>query len=396
MGTSPRQLDVLFLTHNFPRHEGDFAGRFLERLARLLMERGLKIGVVVPHAPGAAEFEIMSDIPVWRFRYGPDDKEVLAYRGQAVAPSLLGSRGLWAHYGFFSSFRLLAQRVVRETNPSLLHAHWWVPAGWVARSIVRKERFVVTMHGSDARLIDGKPWMRPLAGRVLRRADMVTVVSNGIAKRIGNRYPGIRDRIGIAPMPPEDSVFSGAVKESLNSTPTILCVTRYTVQKRNDVLLRALAILREQGVAYACRFIGEGGSERENVETLAAGLGLREAVTFVPSMPQVRLAEEYRRADVTVLPAVEEGFGLTLVEAQLCGCPVIGARSGGLTDIITDHETGLLSNPDDANDLARALRTILTDMALRTRLARQGQESARANFSARAIVDRFLKWYQLG
>lgn len=396
MGNAPRQLDVLFLTHNFPRHEGDFAGRFLERLALLLMGRGLKIGVIVPHAPGSAEFEVMSEIPVWRFRYAPDEKEVLAYRGQAVAPSILGSRGLWAHYGFFSAFRLMAQKVVRESNPRVVHAHWWVPGGWVARSVVTGERFVVTMHGSDARLIERKPWMRPLAARVFRRADVLTVVSASMADSLGRRFPAARDKIGIAPMPPEDAVFTGTVREKLNATPTILCVTRYTLQKRNHVLLHALAILRDQGANFQCRLVGDGGLERASVEALTTELELESFVTFVPSMPQAELAEEYRRADVTVLPAVEEGFGLTLVEAQLCGCPVLGARSGGLIDIITDHETGLLTNPDDPDDLAKAIKVILTDSALRTRLAQLGRESARAKFSADAIVDRFVKWYQLG
>jgi glycosyltransferase involved in cell wall biosynthesis len=113
-------------------------------------------------------------------------------------------------------------------------------------------------------------------------------------------------------------------------------------------------------------------------------------------MVQMELIKEYRDADVTVLPAVDEGFGLALVEAQLCGCPVVGARSGGIIDIITDGQSGLLANPDDPDDLARVLRMVLTDPQLRVRLAREGQRSAQAHFSSRAIVDKFLEWYQLG
>lgn len=396
MGTSPQRLDVLFITHNFPRHHGDFAGRFLERLANMLQVRGVSVGVVAPHDPGALEYEVMSGIPVWRFRYADDSHEILAYRGQAVSPTLFGPRGLWAHRSFFSAFREMSGQVIRQTSPRVIHAHWWVPGGWVARTIARDKRFLVTSHGTDVRLLERKAWLRPLARQVYGRADIVTAVSRSMGESIARFIPAAKNKLRIAPMPTDDAMFTGAVREMLNPVPSILCVTRHTVQKRNAVLIRALATLRDSGMQFQCRMVGDGGSERENATTLIAQLGLKGVVTLVPSMVQTELIKEYQSADVTVLPAVDEGFGLALVEAQLCGCPVVGARSGGITDIITDGETGLLANPDDPGDLARALKTVLSDSQLRLRLARDGQKAALANFSSRAIVDKFLEWYQLG
>jgi glycosyltransferase involved in cell wall biosynthesis len=396
MGTSPQRLDVLFITHNFPRHHGDFAGRFLERLADMLRTRGVHVGVVAPHDPGALEFEVMSGIPVWRFRYADDSREILAYRGQAVSPSLFGPRGLWAYRSFFSEFRKLAGKVASETSPRVIHAHWWVPGGWVARGIARDTRFVVTSHGTDVRLLERKAWMRPLARQVYGQADIVTTVSRSMAEAIMSSVPAVKDRLHVAPMPTDDAMFVGTVREQLNSPPKILCVTRHTVQKRNAVLIRALATLRDSGFQFRCRIVGDGGSERESTLLLINQLALGGSVVLVPSMVQTELIKEYRDADVTVLPAVDEGFGLALVEAQLCGCPVVGARSGGIIDIITDGQSGLLANPDDPDDLARVLRMVLTDPQLRVRLAREGQRSAQTHFSSKAIVDKFLEWYQLG
>jgi len=396
MGTSPQRLDVLFLTHNFPRHPGDFSGRFLERLARLLLERGVRVGVVVPHDPGASEHEIMSDIPVWRYRYADDANEVLAYRGQAVSPSITGSTGLWAHQRFFSAFKSLAQKVRRETQPCVIHSHWWLPGGWVGQSVVGNERFLVTCHGTDVRLLERKAWMRPMATRVFRRADLVTTVSGALARSLESNAPACASKLRIAPMPPEDSLFFGEPRLTMTEPPLILCVTRFTPQKRNDVLIRALGVLKSRGFQFNARLIGDGGTERDKVARMIGELGLSYRVEIASSMTQDKLAAEYRRADVTVLPAVDEGFGLTLVEAQLCGCPVIGANSGGITDIITDGQTGLLFAPDNAEELASALQRLLSDHDLRRRLALTGQGSAHANFSSRAIVDRFLQWYQLG
>jgi glycosyltransferase involved in cell wall biosynthesis len=396
MGTSPQRLDVLFLTHNFPRHPGDFSGRFLERLARLLLDRGVRVGVVVPHAPGAAEHEILSDIPVWRYRYADDANEVLAYRGQAVSPSISGPTGLWAHQRFFSAFKRLAKKVCRETQPRVIHSHWWLPGGWVGQSVVGKERFLVTCHGTDVRLLERKAWMRPMAARVFRRADLVTTVSSALAHSLERSAPACAAKLRIAPMPPEDSLFVGEPRLSMTEPPLILCVTRFTPQKRNDVLIRALAVLKSRGFQFNARLIGDGGTERDKVARMIGELGLSYRVEIESSMTQDKLAAEYRRADVTVLPAVDEGFGLTLVEAQLCGCPVIGANSGGITDIITDGQTGLLFAPDNAEELAAALQRLLSDHDLRRRLALSGQGSAQAKFSSRAIVDHFLEWYQLG
>lgn len=396
MGTSPQRLDVLFLTHNFPRQAGDFSGRFLERLARLLLERGVHVGVVVPHDPCAAEYELMSDIPVWRYRYAVDANEVLAYRGQAMSPSILGDRGLWAHYRFFSSFKRTARQVIRAHAPRVIHAHWWIPGGWVARSVAKNERLIVTCHGTDVRLLERKNWMRPLANRVFQRADLVTTVSGSMAHSLETSTPACRGKLKIAPMPPEDSLFCGEPRTTMNEPPLILCVTRFTVQKRNELLIRALAILKSKGVQFNAKLIGDGGTEQNKVVRMIGELGLSYRVEIASSMPQAKLAEEYRHADVTVLPAVDEGFGLTLVEAQLSGCPVIGARSGGITDIIVDGASGLLTTPDDPNDLAASLERMLSNPDLRIRLAHGGQESAQANFSSRAIVGRFLEWYQLG
>jgi glycosyltransferase involved in cell wall biosynthesis len=162
-----------------------------------------------------------------------------------------------------------------------------------------------------------------------------------MASAIESIIPSVHDKLRIAPMPADDAVFTGAVRNALNPVTVILCVTRHTVQKRNAVLIRALAQLQKSGRKFQCRLVGDGGSERESLVGLIAELGLRDSVSLIPSMLQDELAQEYRNADVTVLPAVDEGFGLALIEAQLCDCPVIGSRSGGITDIILEGKTGL-------------------------------------------------------
>jgi glycosyltransferase involved in cell wall biosynthesis len=110
-------------------------------------------------------------------------------------------------------------------------------------------------------------------------------------------------------------------------------------------------------------------------------------------MSAQELAEEYRRADVVVLCSENEGFGMTLVEAQLCGKPVIGARSGGITDIVEDGKTGLLVNPGKPEELADAIEYLIVDIQERQRLAEAGRQSAMNNFDPGAIARRFMELY---
>lgn len=393
MTESTSTAGILFLTHNYPRHRDDFAGRFVAQLAEFVAARGSKVLVVAPHAAGCSMTEADGGIEVRRFRYASDEDEVIAYRGEMGKVNLSGPLGMAAYWRFVRAFTQAGQEAVSDFRPTAVHAHWWIPAGWVASRLQTGIPLVVTMHGTDLRMIERKAWIRPLAARVFDRAQIITVVSQSLADGVAKLIPRAQGKLQVTPMPANDAAFHvGTEPSGASETPTILCVTRFTAQKRNDLLLRAVAKVSDNHMAFRLRFVGEG-QLRDQIESLTAELGITGHVDFVPPMSQDALADEYRRADLVVLPAVDEGFGMVLVEAQLCGTAVLGARSGGIIDIIDHERTGWLVEPDDVASLAAGLRRLLGDAELRLRLALAGRESAERRFSSRAIVDRFLRWY---
>lgn len=386
---------ILFLTHNYPRHQNDFAGRFLAHLAELVVRAGHSITVLAPHHPGALTEEDLNDVRVVRFRYAPDEKETLAYRGDLGKVSLAGPRGIVAHTRFFRAFGKAARQLLQREEPGVLHAHWWIPAGLIARGLPFHGKLIVTLHGTDLRMLQSKAWLRPLAARVFRRASIVTVVSSWLADSLTCVVPSVSDKLRVIPMPPNDAVFHpDPADHGVQGPPTVLCVTRFTAQKRNNVLLEAFRMLSEREVSFRAKFIGEGPQLAE-CKSLAQALGLADRVTFANPVPQEELAWEYRRSHVVALPAVDEGFGMTLVEAQLCGTAVVGVRSGGITDIIEDERSGLMAHPDDSASLAGALDRLLSDGILRNTLAHAGMRRAQEQFSASSIVSRFCEWYRV-
>lgn len=386
--------DVLYLTHNYPRHQGDFAGRFIARLAQQVTAAGIRISVLAPHHPGAELTEVMDGISVRRFRYAPDTHETLAYRGDLGRLQLRGARSPAAHVQFFRSFSKAASEEVARLRPGVIHAHWWIPAGWVARGLDFDGRLIVTLHGTDLRLLQQRRWLRPLAGKVFRRASVISVVSTWLADFLRATYPASVEKIHVLPMPPDDGLFvPGEARREANRPPVIISVTRFTAQKRNDVLIESLALLKRAGIEFKARLIGEGQLRSQILQHLDSA-GLKDQVDVVEPMPQFRLADEYRAADIVVLTAVDEGFGMALVEGQMCGVAVIGVRSGGLTDIIEHGSTGLLAQPDDPGDLAKVLKQVLTDDNLRHAMAEAGHASAVGRFSSTTIVDQFCRWYK--
>ncbi|MEU7537003.1 D-inositol-3-phosphate glycosyltransferase [Streptomyces narbonensis] len=132
--------------------------------------------------------------------------------------------------------------------------------------------------------------------------------------------------------------------------------------KGPDVLVRAVAELLRQEPGLRHRLLvpvvgGHSGATREGTAWKLAGeLGVTDVLRACPPVPQERLADWYRAADVLVVPSRSESFGLVALEAQACGTPVLAAAVGGLPTAVRDGVTGLLVHGHDPVEYARRLR----------------------------------------
>jgi glycosyltransferase involved in cell wall biosynthesis len=165
-------------------------------------------------------------------------------------------------------------------------------------------------------------------------------------------------------------------------------VGRIDPEKGVDVLVRAMAMLGGQAASAHLVVVGSGGlapeGYTEQVRTEAERL-LGDRVRFVGRTSDV--PGTLRALDVLVNASVAEPFGLSVLEAQASGVPVIGTRAGGIPDFVTDGDNGLLVPSGDADSLAKALDRLLTDPDLRARLAARARHSAQARGTdARADV----------
>ena len=166
--------------------------------------------------------------------------------------------------------------------------------------------------------------------------------------------------------------------------PLVVYVGRIAVEKRLDVLRRAMD--RMPGVRLA--IVGSGPG-REQLEKDFAGT----PTVFTGYMSGDELAAAYASADVFAFPSTTETLGLVALESMASGVPVVGARAGGIPDVIADGENGFLFEPGDADELADSIMLLVNDPDMRRRFAAAGRAETE-KWGWRAATERLLEYYQ--
>ena len=380
-------MNVLFLTHSFPRSEGDAAGSFLLRLAIALRAEDVNVHVVAPAAAGLPAAEEISGVRVERFRYAPRRYEKLAYTGNMARDVASSWSARLALVGFLGSDFVHAVRARRSFEPEVVHAHWWFPNGVVGTWVggLAHIPLVTTLHGTDVRLARNVGVAKPLFGHVLRRSAAVTTVSNWLKEETEALVPGINPTV--APMPVATDLFAPG---SSRDGQRLLFVGRLMPQKGVEHLLHALALMKTKS---SLDIVGDGPS-RASLEQLAKQLEVAPRIRWHGQVSQAELPSLYQRASAVVVPSIDEGLGLVAVEALLCETPVVAFDSGGLRDVIQHNKTGLLVKPGDRQALAASLDELLARDGRGSDLGRAGRIYALSAFAPESAARRYAGIYR--
>jgi glycosyltransferase involved in cell wall biosynthesis len=160
-------------------------------------------------------------------------------------------------------------------------------------------------------------------------------------------------------------------------------------------LARAVpAILRKHPDAVFVFAGSEDPACAEEVRRALRVAGVLHACRFLGPVPHDRMPHLLRAATVCVLPSHVEATSLAGLEAMACGVPLVGTRVGGIPEILTNGETGLLVPPSSPEDLAGAVTRLLADSDLAHRLAKAARDRVVAAFSWDRIAEQFLEVYR--
>ena len=234
----------------------------------------------------------------------------------------------------------------------------------------------------------------------LNRVDHVFAVSQHV--RLSMRYPKV---LRFLPMAPVETLYHGIDFSALDSwntpdgiraefgigpqAPLIGSVSNFGPKKGQEYLLQAIPHVRRENPGLRAILVGQGRFEPE-MRRLSSSLGLDDAVIFTGYRPDApRIASAF---DVFVLPSVNEGLSIALIEAMAQGKPSVVTNAGGLPEVVRDGVEGLVVPAQDPQALAAGVLRLLADPAVRTRMGEAARRRAR-DFDIRRAVARMEEVY---
>jgi glycosyltransferase involved in cell wall biosynthesis len=196
----------------------------------------------------------------------------------------------------------------------------------------------------------------PLERIALRGAERIFCVSDFTRRELAKNCPDLRpDQLAVLPNA-LDPAFAPAPPPPRPHTQVIFTLTRLNAAeayKGIDHLIKALPLIRRELPGARLR-IGGTGDDRPRLQALAQASGAGGAVEFLGFVEESRVRDEFNACDLFALPSEKEGFGLVFLEAMAHGRPCLGARAGGIPEVITE-DTGVLVDYGDVPGIATAI-----------------------------------------
>jgi len=378
-------MTCLLITNDFPPIPSGISTQLHQFCRRLPPDR---IAVLAPRAEGAEAFDATQPFEVFRGR--------VPTGGSTFAKALK----------MLANVRLTL-RLQRRHRFTKLHCGQIISPGLACLVCKRLYGTPFTLYVYGSETVRLSPWapFRWLMRRVLREADAIVANSDfTIAEFVEFGAP--REKcVKVTPGVDTDVFRPQAVRPDLlarfrpSGEKILLTVARLDERKGHATMIRALPQVLERVPDVRYVIVGTG-REEERLRRLVAELRMEDRVTFAGRVPDADLPHYYNLCDVFVLPnrvttdsgpqlrGDYEGFGIVFLEANACGKPVIGGRSGGATEAVEDGRSGLLVEPDNADELADAAGRLLTDADLARRLGEYGRGRAVEQFDWRLLAKR--------
>lgn len=277
-----------------------------------------------------------------------------------------------------------------------LHAHFGTVAATVTRMAARLAglRYTLTLHAKDIYHSSVDP---ALMRDKLRDAFGVVTVSDYNARYLAETYGQAASAVRRIYNGLDLSRFEYASPSA--DSREILAVGRLVEKKGFDVLIDACRILRERGVAFHCRIVGDG-TERADLLSRIERLGLGDRVSLPGPLPHAALIGIFRQAALLAAPCVvandgdRDGLPTVLLEAMALGTPCVSTAVTGIPELVRDGDTGLCVQPQDPKGLADALERLLADRPLRERLSTHARRLLEREFDIRSNAARLRDLFE--
>jgi glycosyltransferase involved in cell wall biosynthesis len=293
-------------------------------------------------------------------------------------------------------------RLIREERPQILHTHTAKAGavGRIAALLAGSARPPIVVHTFHGHVLRGyfnplttlgfrtlERWLARVTTRLIAVSPEVRddLVRLGVGSK--EQFAVIRLGIELGERVGGDEETRRETRRQLGVGPDAFVVGwvgRMTAVKRTDDVVRAFRELLDRDVdAYLC-LVGDG-PDRPRLEKLAHELGIVRRCLFVGYQDDV--APYYEAIDVLLLPSVNEGTPVSVIEALAAGRPAVATRVGGVPDVVRDGVDGHLVEVGDASTLGERLAELAHDPARRDEMGREGRARVIERYAVSRLVD---------
>ncbi len=368
------KLKTLVLTTSFPLRRDSVSGIFVKRLVDALAIP-MDVQVVTPADRSERPCDTDEGYAVRCFRYAPRHWQVLA-QGAGGIPVALREQPLSLALVPFFMLTMLFSTLRAARHCDVIQGNWSIGgaiAGLAGRLLGRP--VVTTLRGEDVSAADAHRSYAALLRLSFLFSDRIVTVSRAMADELTQRYPAYRHKLLTIHNGVDDSLFQCRRPAFDSARCRVLFVGSLIPRKGADVLIEALNRI---GQAHELQVAGAGG-ERPRLEMMIGDLGMSARVKFLGAIPPAEVAALFEQADVLVLPSYSEGRPNILMEAMAAGVPVIGSDIGGISEVVSDGQNGLLFAAGNAEALAARLQELISNSELQARLTAGGRAYIRDN-----------------
>ena len=307
---------------------------------------------------------------------------------------------LFEHQPYTLALATKMAKVAETEDLDLLHVHYAIPhsiSAILARESLQPHRrlpVITTLHGTDITLVGADRSYLPITRYGIVQSDGVTAISNYLKQATVEIFDF--DDIAVIPnficATDYQRHPAPALRAELspNAEPLLVHVSNFRPVKRPVDCVEILARVLQKAKAPLV-MVGDG-TERSLAEHRARCLGISEHCSFVGK--QAKIVDYLSAADVLLLPSEQESFGLAALEAMACEVPVIASRVGGVPEVVTDGETGYLSEVGDVDKMSEDAARLVLDEELRREMGRRARESALSRYSTDLIIPQYIKFYE--
>ena len=414
-------MKVLVIGSVYPRFQEDAEVPWLRTSIAHLKKAGVEIQILAPSYKGLQSHDI-DGTHVNRFRYAPANWEILTH--EEGAPSKMASKP-WLQLlaipyiinGFFQCIR-----ICRKWRPDVIHAHWPFPHAYIALGAAKlfKIPLVLNFHGAELLLIRKKKWVKPFLKFAIGQAQAIFANSSFTASKIkALRNVNVEwSPYGTTLEGHDASCHPAAViAHAVNGKFKILFVGRHIERKGITYLIEAAKYLPRD--KFEIRIVGIGDlteqlkkqaallderrktkDERNESVILSKVEGSTAPIIFTGKLSPEDLANEYKTANVFVLPAIvdskgdTEGLGVVLIEAMELGLPIVASNVGGIPDVVVDGKSGILVPEKDPVALADAFKRLEADPTLIQKLLAGARKRIDECFTWDGIIERQVEVYK--